>query len=160
MSPGGDGPRGGGGRRGEVRAWLAWWAILTALYVVLVDSRRLEELVAAVVVGALGATASVLVRRGREVVLRPRPREIAAELRAVLAWPRDLALLATALVRRPSGHVVEAPFDATGDDPHDAARRALAVAGRTLAPNTIVIGIDEERRVLVAHRLVDREERS
>jgi multisubunit Na+/H+ antiporter MnhE subunit len=158
MSPGGDGPRGGGGRRGEVRAWLAWWAILTALYVVLVDSRRLEEVVAAAIVGALGATASVLVRREREIVLRPRLRDVVAELRTVLAWPRDLALLATALVRRPSGRVVEAPFEATGDDPHDAAHRALAVAGRTLAPNTIVIGIDEDRRVLIAHRLVDDEE--
>jgi multisubunit Na+/H+ antiporter MnhE subunit len=158
MSPGGDGPRGGGGRRGEVRAWLAWWAILTALYVVLVDSRRLEELVAAVVVGALGATASVLVRRGREVVLRPRPADVAAELRTLLSWPRDVALLAMALVRRPPGEVVETPFEATSDDPRDAARRALAVAGRSLAPNTIVIGIDEERGVLVSHQLVDSKE--
>jgi multisubunit Na+/H+ antiporter MnhE subunit len=156
MSPGGDGPRGGGGRRGEVRAWLAWWAILAGLYVALVDSRRLEELVAAVVLGALAATASVLVRRERAVVLRPRPADVVGELRHVLSWPRDLVLLAGALVRRPSGQVIETPFEATGDDPRDVARRALAVAGRTLAPNTIVIGLDEERGVLISHRLEDR----
>ena len=131
---------------------------MTALYVVFTDSRRLEELVAAVLVGALGATAAAIVRHGREVVLRPRPADVAAELRPVLAWPRDLARLAAALVRRPAGRVVETPFDATGTDPRDAGRRALAVAGRSLAPNTIVIAIDEERGVLVAHQLVAEEE--
>ena len=155
MSPGGDGPRGGGGRWGAVRAWLAWWALLTALYVVLVDSRRLEELVAAALVGALGATAAAIVRHGREVVLRPRPADVAAELRTVFSWPRDLARLAAALVRRPAGRVVETPFEATGDDPRDAGRRAMAVAGRSLAPNTIVIAIDEERGVLLEHHLVE-----
>jgi hypothetical protein len=160
MSPGRDGPRGGGGRRGAVRAWLASWALLTALYVALTDSRRPEELVAAAIVGALGATAAALVRHEREVVLRPRPGDVAGELRTILSWPRDLALLATALVRRPPGKVVEMPFEATGSDPRDAGRRALAVAGRSLAPNTIVIAIDEERGVLQAHQLVPDEDAS
>jgi multisubunit Na+/H+ antiporter MnhE subunit len=159
MSPGGDGPRGGGGRRGEVRAWLGWWALLSAFYVVLTDSRRLEELVAAALVGALGATAAALVRREREVVLRPRLADVAAELRHVLRWPRDFALLAVALVRRPSGQVVETPFEPTGDQARDAGRHALAVAGRSLTPNTIVIAVDEERGVVKAHELVAREER-
>jgi hypothetical protein len=126
--------------------------------VVLVDSRRLEELVAAVVIGALGATAALMVRQGREVVLRPRGADVVAELRHVLAWPRDLVLLAGALVQRPSGEVVETPFAATGDDPRDAGRRALAVAGRSAAPNTIVLAVDEERGVLVSHRLVHRKD--
>jgi hypothetical protein len=160
MSPGRDGPRGGGGRRGAVRAWLAWWALLAALYVVLTDSRRLEELVAAVVIGALGATAATLVRHEREVVLRPRAADVVAELRHGLRWPRDLALLATALIRRPRGRLVETPFEATGTDPHDAGRRAWAVVGRSLAPNTIVIAVDEERGVVQAHQLVTDEDAS
>jgi hypothetical protein len=159
MSPGGDGPRGGGGRREQLRAWLAWWVLLTGLYVALVDSRRREELVAAVVIGALGATAALIVRQGREVVLRPRRADVIAELRHVLSWPRDLVLLVGALVSRPSGEVVETPFAATGDDAHDAGHRALAVAGRSAAPNTIVIAVDEERDVLISHRLVHREDR-
>ena len=154
MSPGGDGPRGGGGRRGAVAAWLAWWALLAALYVVLTDSRRVEELVAAGIIGALGATAAAIVRRGRGVVLRPRPGDVVGELRHALRWPRDLALLAVALVRRPGGRVVETPFELTGDEARDAARNALAVAGRSLSPNTIVIAVDEERGVVRAHELV------
>jgi hypothetical protein len=150
-----DQPKGGGGTAGAVRAWVAWWVLLTALYVVLVDTRRLQELVAAVIVGALGACAAVLVRRERDLVLRPRPRVIAAELRAALRWPRDLALLAVALVRRPRGRIVEVAFEADVDDPEGAARNALAVAGRSLAPNRVVIEIDDEKGVLRYHELVE-----
>jgi multisubunit Na+/H+ antiporter MnhE subunit len=157
MSPGGDGPRGGGGTLGAARAWIGSWVLLAAFYVVLTDSRRVEELVAAAVVGALGAIATVIVRRERGVVLRPRASDVVTELRSALAWPRDLARLAVALVRRPAGEVVETPFDATGDEPRDAARRALAVAGRSLAPNQIVIDVDEERGVLRAHQLIPEE---
>ena len=130
-----------------VRAWLAWWVLLTALYVVLVDSRRLEELVAAAIVGALGAAAAVFVRHELGLVLRPRPRTLVRELRSLLDWPRDLVLVARALVRRSPGRIVEVPFEG---DPADT---AIAVAGRSLAPNSIVIEVDEERGVLRYHQL-------
>jgi hypothetical protein len=55
---------------------------------------------------------------------------------------------------RPEGHIVEEPFDATGGDPRDAARRALAVAGGSLSPNSIVVQIDADREVLVRHELM------
>jgi multisubunit Na+/H+ antiporter MnhE subunit len=137
------------GRDGQLRAWVAWWILLTGLYVALADSRRVEELVAAAVVGAFGATAAALVRRERDVLVRPRPAEVVAELRTLLSWPRDLALLARALVRRPTGKVVETAFE--GDE----SRQALAIAGRSLAPNTIVIAFDDERGVLLSHQLED-----
>jgi hypothetical protein len=148
-------PRGGGGARGARRAWLCWWVLLTALYVALTDTRRPQELGAAVVIGALGAVAATLVRARREVVLRPRPRDLLAIWDGVRRWPRDLVLLIRALAAREPGRVVEVPFAATGEDPRSAARRALAVAGGSLAPNSIVIEIDAERGVLVRHELVD-----
>lgn len=141
---------------GARRAWLIWWVLLTALFVVLSDSRRLEVLVVGALVGAFGATAAVVVRAHRDVVLRPRPGQMVAAARGLLSWPRDLAALAAALVRRPPGRIVEEPFDATGEDPESATRRALAVAGGSLAPNSIVVGIDAERGVLVRHELVER----
>jgi hypothetical protein len=148
------GPRGGGGAAGARRAWLCWWAMLTALWLALADSRRLEEVVAAVAVGALGATASVIVRAQRDVVLRPHARWVLEALRTFGRWPRDLWALARALPSRPAGRIVEEPFAATGEDPRSAARRALAVVGGTLAPNSIVVEIDAERGVLVRHDLV------
>jgi multisubunit Na+/H+ antiporter MnhE subunit len=141
------------------RAWIAWWILLTGLYLALADSRRPEELVAGAVVGALGATGALLVRHEREVLLRPTPRLVVSELRSLLSWPRDLAALAAALVRRPRGRVVRERFEATGDRRFDAAREAFAVAGRTLAPNTIVIDVDAEREAIVYHRLVGEEDR-
>jgi multisubunit Na+/H+ antiporter MnhE subunit len=132
------------------RTWLVWWVLLTALYVVLVDTRRLQELVAAAVVGAIGAIGALIVRHEIDAALRPRPLAALRELRTLFAWPRDLALLAGALVRRPRGRVVEVPFDG------DAAETALAVAGRTLAPNRIVIDVDEDRGVLSYHELVEQ----
>jgi multisubunit Na+/H+ antiporter MnhE subunit len=148
------GPRGGGGAAGARRAWLAWWPLLTVLWLVLADSRRLEEIIAGVVVGALGATASVIVRAQRDVILRPRPRCVLDALRTFGRWPRDLWALASALTSRPTGRIVEEPFEATGEDPRSAARRALAVVGGTLAPNSIVVEIDADRGVLVRHDLV------
>jgi hypothetical protein len=148
------GPRGGGGTAGARRAWLGWWILLSALFVVLCDSRRLEVLVLAVIVGAIGATAAAIVRGHREVVLRPEPRWVVGALRRFLAWPGDLVRLARALVVRPEGRIVEERFEATGEDPHDAARRALAIAGGSLSPNAIVVGIDADRGVLVRHELM------
>jgi hypothetical protein len=110
--------------------------------------------VAAVIVGAFGATASVVVRAQRDVILRPRPRWVLEALRPVGRWPRDLWALALALPSRPAGRIVEEPFEATGEDPRSAARRALAVAGGSLAPNNIVVEIDTDRGVLVRHELV------
>ena len=133
-----------------VRTWLPWWAALTALYVVLVDSRRLEELVAAAIVGALGAAAAVLVRHELGLVLRPRPRTLARELRSLLEWPGDLVRLARALVRRPRGRIVEVPFEG------DASDTAIAVAARTVSPNRLVVDVDEERGVMRYHELEER----
>jgi hypothetical protein len=44
-------------------------------------------------------------------------------------------------------------FDAAADDARDAGRRALAEALGSLAPNTIVVGIDTERKLVLVHQL-------
>ena len=149
------GPRGGGGAAGARRAWLAWWVLLTVLWLALADSGRLEEVMAGVAAGAFGATMAVIVRAQRDVVLRPRLRWVLEALRPLRHWPRDLWALARALPCRPAGRLVEEPFEATGDDPRSAARRALAVAGGSLAPNSIVVEIDADRGVLIRHELVE-----
>ena len=132
-----------------VRAWLVWWALLTAFYVVLVDTRRIQELVAAVVVGALGATASLIVRRERDESCAAVAHRAARAARDPRVAARSVAAQG-ALVRRPRGRVVEVPFEGNASD------AALAVAERSLAPNTVVIDVDEERGVLIYHELVER----
>jgi hypothetical protein len=50
--------------------------------------------------------------------------------------------------------LVEIPFAATSDGPEDTARRAVTEALGTLGPNTIVVRIDTDRGMVVAHQLV------
>jgi len=140
-----------------VLAWLGWWVALLVLYLALADSRRPEELVAGVVVAALGATAQALVRRGREVALALTPRMLLGLVRPLRDVPRDLVVLARVLGRRraPDARTVRVPFAATGRDPHDAAQRAVAVIGGSISPNSIVIEVDEERGELLVHRLAN-----
>src|SRR4051794_4259332 len=159
MHPGtGHGPTGGAGRQGALRAFILWWAALAALWLVLADKTDAAEVVAAVAAGAVAAAASVLARHERAVIPRPRPRWILRLLVPLGRWPRDLWLLVRGLGpalrgRPPSGELVEHSFD-LADGPRGAARTILAAAGGSLAPNTVVTGFDEERGVIVVHRLL------
>jgi hypothetical protein len=141
------------------RAWLIWFVLLLALYVLLVDTVAAPELVVGALSAAVGATGAVLVRAQRRLLLRPRPAALRGAWRPLLGLFGDLAPLARVLVtrgilRRPGrGALTETPFAAVRDTPQDAAERALAEALGSLAPNTIVVGIDRERGVLVTHRL-------
>src|SRR6185312_389145 len=102
-------------------AWLATWAALAGVYLLLVDLVQLPELITGAVVAAVAAT-------GSELVL--------AE-------------------RRPArGRVRAIPFRHGGDSPDGVGRRALAEGLGSFAPNTIVIGVDDERNLLLVHQLV------
>jgi multisubunit Na+/H+ antiporter MnhE subunit len=152
-------PRGGGGRAGAVRAFAIWWVLCAALWLALVDRIRLDELLTGVVAATVGATAAVLVRQERQVVLRPRLRWLTGAWRPVLAlggdlWPLARALLRRGVLRRPErGEFVELPFEAVADTPRDAAFRVLTSTLGSLGPNTIVVDVDRERRLLRAHQL-------
>jgi multisubunit Na+/H+ antiporter MnhE subunit len=152
-------PRGGGGRAGAARAFAVWWVLCAALWLALVDRTRLDELLTGVVAATLGATAAVLVRQERQVILRPRARWLAGAWRPLAAFPGDLWRLARTLVvrgvlRRPgTGTIVELPFAAVGHTPREAAFRVLTASLGSAAPNTIVLDVDEEARVLRAHQL-------
>jgi multisubunit Na+/H+ antiporter MnhE subunit len=139
--------------------WLTWWAILAALYLVIDDSVLVPELVVGAFAAAVGATGATLVHRERVVLLRGELRWLGAVPRGLAAlvgdlWPLVRVLVQRGLLRRGGGGVtVEVPFDATTDGPRDTARRAATEALGTLAPNTIVVRIDTDRGVLVAHQL-------
>src|SRR4051812_50200893 len=85
---------------GAVRAWLVWWALLAALWLALVDTVVVPELVAGAVAAAIAATGAVLVRGRRLVILRPRAARAPAALRAMARFGPDLVPLAAALWRR------------------------------------------------------------
>jgi multisubunit Na+/H+ antiporter MnhE subunit len=146
---------------GAVRAWLIWWVLLVGLWLALVDTVVVPELVAGAVAAAIAATGAVLVRRQRLVLLRPRAAWAIGALREIARFGPDLVPLATALWRRgvrradERGRLVEVPYGAVAEnDPEAAAHRVLTEAIGSFAPNSIVVDIDRERRVLLAHELV------
>jgi multisubunit Na+/H+ antiporter MnhE subunit len=147
-------------RAGAARAWGAWWIVSAALWLALVDRVQLDELAVGAVVAACAATGAVLVRSQRTVLLAPRAGWLAPAWRPVLGLVADLAPLARALWRRgilrraERGRLVEVPFAAFGEDGRQTAYRVLTEALGSLAPNTVVVDADEERRVLVVHQLV------
>ena len=79
--------------------------------------------------------------------------------RPVAKVPLDIVLVSAEalaqLVRRRAvrGQFRAVRFDAMGDTPEDTARRALTDVLGSLAPNTIVIGVDQERGLLLVHQL-------
>jgi multisubunit Na+/H+ antiporter MnhE subunit len=157
------GPEGGGGRAGAARAWLIWWVLGAALWLALFDRVPLSGLVTGAVAATLGATAAVLVRQQRRIVLRPRARWLGPGLRATAKLVTDLAPLAGAFVtrgvlRRPvTGTLHMLPFAATGDNPEQAALRVLTAALGSFGPNTVVVDIDTDSGTLYAHQLVTRD---
>ena len=138
--------------------WLTWWAILAALYLLIDDSVLLPELVVGAFAAAVGATGATLVHRERVVLMRGEARwlgVLARQLPGLIGdlWPLARVLVERGVLRRGASATVEIPFDATTDGPRDTARRAATEALGTLTPNTIVVRIDTDRGVVVAHQL-------
>jgi multisubunit Na+/H+ antiporter MnhE subunit len=146
--------------RGHVGSWVVWWVLCAGLWLALVDRVAADELALGAGVGTAAASAAVLVRARRQVVLRPRLRWLAGAWRPALGMVADLRPLVRALVSRgvlrhdERGALVELPFAAVGDDPEEAAYRVLTQVLGSMAPNTMVAAVDRERRRVVVHQLV------
>ena len=149
-------PRGGGGGAGAVVAWIGWWLVSAALYLVLVDTAVTPELVTGAVIASLAATGATLVRGRRRVVLRPDPAWLVGLWRPLAAYPRDMWTLTRALARRrpAAGRLYALPFAPGVDDARSAARRVLGPSAGSFAPNTFVVGQDPEAGLLLVHQLV------
>jgi multisubunit Na+/H+ antiporter MnhE subunit len=129
------------------------------LYLLLIDTTSLPELYVLAGVALLCALGMLLAREQGFVEARVALAWLAGARR--LAWqvPLDIATLcAVALAqlvqRRPArGAFRTTRFDATAETPQDTGRRALAEWIGSLSPNTIVVGVDDERGLLLVHQL-------
>jgi hypothetical protein len=147
------------GARTIVLPWAATAALLFAVWLLFVDTREEAQLIAGVVVAAIGATGSELVRHQRIVDARPRLIWLGRLWRPLASVPRDVWLLVRATAsglagRPPAGRFRTVPFEGGDDDAEDHARQALAEGAGSFSPNTIVVGVDAERGELLAHQLV------
>ncbi|HET9184655.1 MAG TPA: hypothetical protein VFN82_00815 [Solirubrobacterales bacterium] len=148
------------------RAALAWAAVAAAsfgLWMLLADSREAPQVVAGLLVAAVAATGSELVRRQQLARLRLRGGWLLRSWRPPANVPRDLWRLTVALARparpgAPAGGRFRAIRFQAGDDPEGRGREALAELAGSFSPNTYVVGLDRERGVLLVHQLVPEED--
>ena len=167
------GPR-AGQRRGHQRgvpvarragAWLVWWVLLMSFWVILDDSIALDELLAGAGAAALAAFLAELVSHQAATRFRMRVEWLVPALSLPGQVVRDTVIVFAALGRRllrgeqpPSGFR-EIPVHFGAADDEGVTRRVLLVGGKSVAPNTFVLGIDREREVMVVHQLVANEGR-
>lgn len=143
-------------------------AALFVVWMALVDSREAPQVYAGLVVAAIGTLGSELVRRQWVAGTRLRARWLLRLHRPLASVPGDLVRLGSALwgafpnlwfgkAPRPvAGRFRALPFEA-GTGPEGRGREALAELAGSFSPNTVVVGLDRERGVLLVHQLVPEE---
>ena len=149
--------------RGRVAArvlvWLTWWVLLMALWVMLDDSFRPDELIAGAIAAALGASlaAAATGQAGTRFRLRSAWLRHAAELPGQVV--RDTVIVFAALARTlatgqpPSSGYVEIPVRYGDDTAYGGTRRVLLTWAHSVAPNNFTVGLDPDRDVMLVHRL-------
>jgi multisubunit Na+/H+ antiporter MnhE subunit len=141
-------------------ALLIGFVLAGAVYLLLIDTTQLPELYTGVAITLLAAVAVAAAREQGQAEVRVPLRWLSRIWRPVAQVPPDIVRLSVAALaqlvrpRARRGRIVAVPF-AHGEpgDPRDLARRSLAEALGSLAPNTIVLGVDPDGERLLAHRL-------
>jgi hypothetical protein len=70
-----------------------------------------------------------------------------------IAWVSILAIRQLIRPREVNGEFRAVPFRCGGDAGLETGRRALAESLGSFAPNTIIVGVDSERELLLGHQL-------
>jgi hypothetical protein len=144
-----------------LRAWVLTLGILIGggFYLLLIDTASLPELYAMAGV-ALACGLLFLISREQDFTeARVTPALFAGIWRLALKIPLDIALVswdALAQLVRPRatrGEFRAVRFGAVEQTGEQAGRRAIAEALGSMAPNTIVLGVDAERGLLLVHQL-------
>jgi hypothetical protein len=143
----------------RVVAWSIAWVAAASLYLLLIDITDLPELLVGAGAAVLAATGAELAREQGVVGESIRWRWLLRMHRPILKVPVDIVIVSLmalrAVVDRRARHGTfrALPFASGGPEQLASGRRALAEALGSLAPNTFVIGIDEDRELILAHQL-------
>lgn len=114
-------------------------------------------------VGAACASLSIIALeislRAEPLCFRPRVRWLKLLLSLPGSVVHDLILMLAVVFDKLRGRRIHSQFQVTRftseqDTPRECARRALAVGFATVPPNSVVIGINREKKTLLYHELV------
>lgn len=144
----------------RIAAWCAGWAFAGALYLLLIDITSLPELIVGVAAATIAATGFELAREQKTAGgLRAHLGWLATLHRPLLKVPSDIAVVSMLALRqlvRPrsvNGTFRAVPFRCGPDQEIETGRRALAESMGSFAPNTIIVGVDVDRQLLLGHQL-------
>jgi hypothetical protein len=144
----------------RVAAWSLAWIVAGGVYLLLIDTTSLPELLVGAGAAALAATAFELVREQRIAGEMIRLHWLRRSHRPLIKVPSDIAMVSFVALRQTvRGEPACGEFRAVrfrcGEDEHlELGRRSLAEGVGSLAPNTVIVGIDGERELILAHQLV------
>jgi multisubunit Na+/H+ antiporter MnhE subunit len=152
----------GPGSRGTMRT-VVWcvvcWLGLAALWLLYQGEWNAIQIYAAISAGALSTIVAAILRRHA----RPRTRIAPRFLRSLLAVPwqvlSEFVVIARVLVRAaverrvPTGEFRAVAYATGGERPAERGRRAFLAMVVGYAPNSYVIDIDTERKVVLLHLL-------
>ncbi len=146
--------------RGRVAAWLTVMILAGGLYLLLIDTTSLPELIVAVGAAMIAATGYELAREQQTVGgIAIRLRWLTRAHRALTKVPADIAFVSLAALRqllRPqavNGRFRAVPFRCGPENDIETGRMALAESLGSFAPNTIIVGVDVERELILGHQL-------
>jgi multisubunit Na+/H+ antiporter MnhE subunit len=144
----------------RVGAWLVWWVLLMSFWVILDNSIEPDELLAGAGAAALGAFLAEVAFNQADTRFRMRIAWLVPALSLPGQVASDTVIVFAALWRRlvrgeepPSGFR-QVPVAYGTDTAEGETRRVLLVGGKSVAPNSFVLGLDAEREVMVIHQLV------
>jgi len=143
----------------RVGFWIAWYVSLVVLWLGFVDTLDPAEVALGLVAAAVAATAAEVVRSQNLVRFELDPRWLRDLHRLPWQVVRDCWLLAVALWGHGTGRPVRGvfrvvPFPGEADDARSAGRRALVTALVSVAPNTVVVGVEGAQGEMLVHQLV------
>ena len=153
-------PRAAPRRQRWLRAGVAWWLALFAIWMLLVDSLARPEVIAGMGAAFLALPVALLVSARVERRFQMRARWLREVRSAPFFVLRDSLLVLRALCLHVIGReTMRGEFrlvpwsPAEGDDVAANSWQAFTVIATSIAPNTYIIGVDPERGVALAHQL-------
>ncbi|MBV9802289.1 MAG: hypothetical protein JO130_03830 [Solirubrobacterales bacterium] len=144
----------------RVAAWLTAGLLAGGIYLLLIDTTSLPELIVAVGAAVIAGSGFELAREQKTAGgIRARLRWLSTVHRPLLKAPSDIvtvSLLALRQLIRPrqvNGTFRAVPFRCGPDSDIETGRMALAESLGSFAPNTIIVGVDVERELILGHQL-------
>ena len=152
-------------RLNRVARWAGRFFVFLVVWTLFISKLDWQE----TLLGAIAAVATLFTVHAYDctglVKFKPRWRDLGRAWRIPAAILSDTALITRALgeqLAHPGsvvGLTLAVPFDIGGDNPADAARRAIAVTYSTVTPNAVVFGLCDDpaapgRGLLLVHQMV------